>query len=643
MIEVLEKNKIPIAAVAGSSMGAYVGALWCAGYNAQQLIKLAEEIHSPRQFRKLSDLAFPPSKGIFWGLKARNHLRKSIGDIYFDALQRPLIVIAADLDTHRRVIGHKGRVIDAVHASCALPGFIVPVHYQGHRCIDGGVIEPIPICSLRKHVDVDYVIAVSTIPSGREIEACSAIKTPPPKKVFYAAHSPLVSSPSIFSLRATSSTLLTNPSRPHKSAWRMMPMPTQTSSSNPFPAKGIGTTTTTTSISLRLAVRLQKKRFQKFLNSFNPSAKIKRICLMTHPKNPWWESASADEIHHRQGLILHSFIKDRVLPFTAHYRELFRKHDLCADDFKSTEDLVKLPFTDKSQFTDAKDFVIVPEMQRLKRQWSTIKKVMRSGPARARQQLEQELRPIFMTSTTGRSADPVPFFYTQHDLNRLQASGHRLMQICQSQSDYRHINAFPFAPHLAFWQAHYAGLAYNTFTLSTGGGKTIGTDGNIRIITKINPDAIIAMPTFLYHLLQGATQESARWTKLKTLVLGGEKVPLGMRRKLRELCAQVGAESVQILSTYGFTEAKVAWSECPTPEGEESAGFHIYPDMGFVEVIDPETGRRVGENQAGEIVFTQLDARGTIVLRYRTGDLIEKGISYAPCPALWTYLPALSR
>jgi predicted acylesterase/phospholipase RssA len=44
------------------------------------------------------------------------------------------------------------------------------------------VIEPIPICSLRKHVDVDYVIAVSTIPSGREIEACSAIKTPPPKK-----------------------------------------------------------------------------------------------------------------------------------------------------------------------------------------------------------------------------------------------------------------------------------------------------------------------------------------------------------------------------------------------------------------------------------------------------------------------------
>ena len=211
-------------------MGAYVGALWCAVTMHSNLSNWRKKSIAPANFENFPTSHFHPSKGIFWGLKARNHLRKSIGDIHFAALQRPLIVIAADLDTHRRVIGHKGRVIDAVHAKPVPPGLIVPVHYQGHRCIDGGVIEPIPICSLRKHVDLDYVIAVSTIPSGREIEACSAIKTPPPKKVFYAAHSPLESSPSIFSLRATSSTLSTNPSRPHKSAWRMMPMPMQTSS-----------------------------------------------------------------------------------------------------------------------------------------------------------------------------------------------------------------------------------------------------------------------------------------------------------------------------------------------------------------------------------------------------------------------------
>jgi phenylacetate-coenzyme A ligase PaaK-like adenylate-forming protein len=95
------------------------------------------------------------------------------------------------------------------------------------------------------------------------------------------------------------------------------------------------------------------------------------------------------------------------------------------------------------------------------------------------------------------------------------------------------------------------------------------------------------------------------------------------------------------MSTYGFTEAKIAWSECPAPEGQVSGGFHIYPDMGFVEVIDPATGERVPDGQPGEIVFTQLDARGSIVLRYRTGDLIENGITYEPCPYCGRTCPRL--
>lgn len=359
------------------------------------------------------------------------------------------------------------------------------------------------------------------------------------------------------------------------------------------------------------------------------------------PQQNWWESASSDEIHHRQGKLLYRFLKDRVIPFTQHYRNSFSTAGLTAEDFKSTDDLVHAPFTNKQQFGVTRDFVVIPEPERLKKQWSSLKLVLRHGPKTAKRLLERELRPIFMTSTTGRSADPIPFFYTQYDLDRMEISGQRLMQICESKPEYRHVNAFPFAPHLAFWQAHYAGLGHNTFTLSTGGGKAIGTDGNIRIISKMNPDAIIAMPTFIYHLMQGATEEQADWSQLKTLVLGGEKVPLGMRRKLRELCAQVGAQQVEIMSTYGFTEAKVAWSECRPPLGEESSGFHIYPDMGFVEVIDPVTGHRVAEGQPGEIVFSQLDARGSVVMRYRTGDLIEKGISHSPCPHCGRTCPRL--
>ncbi|MFT4177809.1 MAG: AMP-binding protein [Luteolibacter sp.] len=355
----------------------------------------------------------------------------------------------------------------------------------------------------------------------------------------------------------------------------------------------------------------------------------------------WWENASQDEITHRQNTLLKRFLKDRVVPFTAYYRVLFEEHGLDPRDIQSTEDLQKLPFTSKTQMSQPRDFVIIPDEDRLKHQWSTLRLAITHGPTHAKQLLEKELRPIFLTSTTGRSAAPVPFLYTQHDIAHLTEGGRRLMELCRADASWRHINTFPFAPHLAFWQGHYASIGFNTFMLSTGGGKALGTEGNIRIINQIDPDTLIAMPTFLYHLLQKGSEEGARWKNLKRLVLGGEKVPAGMRRKLKALCAEMGATEVGIMSTYGFTEAKIAFTECMPPGDEPPSGFHLYPDMGFVEIIDPATGQRVPDGQPGEIVFTHLDSRGTVVLRYRTGDIIEKGITYEPCPHCGRTCPRL--
>ena len=355
----------------------------------------------------------------------------------------------------------------------------------------------------------------------------------------------------------------------------------------------------------------------------------------------WWESASHDEIHHRQNVLLRRFLRDRVVPFTAHYGKMFRELGLEAADIKGTDDLTRLPFTSKVDLVTPKDFVIIPDEAVLKHQWSTLKLAITHGPGGTKALLEKELRPIFLTSTTGRSAAPVPFLYSQHDIDRLTEGGVRLMRLCKSDPSWRHINAFPFAPHLAFWQAHYAGTGFGTFMLSSGGGKTMGTEGNVKLIDKIDPDAIIAMPTFLYHLLQEGAAKGSKWTKIKRLVLGGEKVPAGMRRKLKALCAEMGSKDVAIMSTYGFTEAKIAWTECMGPDGAEPSGFHVYPDMAFVEVIDPKTGERVPERTTGEIVVTPIDARGTVVLRYRTGDLIEGGITYEPCPCCGRTCPRL--
>jgi phenylacetate-coenzyme A ligase PaaK-like adenylate-forming protein len=63
--------------------------------------------------------------------------------------------------------------------------------------------------------------------------------------------------------------------------------------------------------------------------------------------------------------------------------------------------------------------------------------------------------------------------------------------------------------------------------------------------------------------------------------------------------------------------------------------------MGIVEVVDPESGEPVPDGTGGEIVWTPINSRGTVVLRYRTGDHIENGITWEPCPCCGRRMPRL--
>ncbi len=361
-----------------------------------------------------------------------------------------------------------------------------------------------------------------------------------------------------------------------------------------------------------------------------------------------WQRLPEATVRALQAERLHHWLRDTVLPFSAHYRELFRQSKLTAADFRSLDDLRRLPFTSKADLLNtpdnpqkARDFLLIPDRNVLSRRPSSILRALLHGREHVAQGFESEFRPIFLTSTTGRSADPVPFLYTNHDLANLQLAGERVFGVCGARREDKLLNMFPYAPHLAFWLAHYGSTAFGVFTASTGGGKVMGTEGQIRFLRKIRPDVLIGMPTFVYHVLHQAAEEGVRCENLRRIVLGGEKVPDGMRLKLRNLALELGAREIDVVTTYGFTEAKMAFAECPVPVDEPSSGYHLYPDLGVVEVVDPKTGEPVANGQPGEIVFTPLDSRGTVVLRYRTGDYIDGGLTYEACPHCGRQLPRL--
>jgi NTE family protein len=176
VLKVLEDHDIPIHAVSGCSMGAYVGALWASGMSADKMIHLAAEMRDKDSFKKFADPAVPPIKGLFYGHKLRDHLEKTIGNPKIEDLDRKFIAIAANLENYQRVVFTSGDLLEAVHASCAMPGIIVPVLVNGVRCVDGGVVDPVPVNVLKKYTNVDYIIAVSTTPSLDDLDSDEAVE-----------------------------------------------------------------------------------------------------------------------------------------------------------------------------------------------------------------------------------------------------------------------------------------------------------------------------------------------------------------------------------------------------------------------------------------------------------------------------------
>lgn len=168
VIQVLEKHGIEISEIAGTSIGAYVGAMWASGLDGKELEALASEMKTGRDLLTLVDPILPPRRGFVRGNKIERRLRHTLGDTTFEELKKPLSVVATELDGYRRVVFETGDVASAVRASLAIPGILEPAVRDGVAYMDGGVSDPLPVDVLLDK-PIDLVIAVSVIPSLAEL------------------------------------------------------------------------------------------------------------------------------------------------------------------------------------------------------------------------------------------------------------------------------------------------------------------------------------------------------------------------------------------------------------------------------------------------------------------------------------------
>jgi NTE family protein len=189
VLKVFEDAKIPVNMIAGTSLGALIGAQYASRPDASYWMDRVEiflrSFHSRRTrlefVRKLeepvsnghgffSDAAALIRKGYFWGVTAtksafigeeeyRNLIYPLIPDIAIEETTIPFSCVATDIRNGKRIAFTSGRLRTAVSASCALPGIFPPVEHNDMLLIDGGWVERVPVICARE-MGADIVIAV---------------------------------------------------------------------------------------------------------------------------------------------------------------------------------------------------------------------------------------------------------------------------------------------------------------------------------------------------------------------------------------------------------------------------------------------------------------------------------------------------
>lgn len=161
VLRVLEENNIPVDYIAGTSAGALVASGYAAGLSIEELTEVARKL----RWRDVGRVTIS-RLGIQSNARMAEFVRANIPVQRFEETRIPLAIVATDLHSGLAVIMTEGDIPFAVRASCALPGWYVPVtDSHGRQLVDGGLVANIPTAAARS-LGADIVIAVDVNSEG---------------------------------------------------------------------------------------------------------------------------------------------------------------------------------------------------------------------------------------------------------------------------------------------------------------------------------------------------------------------------------------------------------------------------------------------------------------------------------------------
>ena len=273
--------------------------------------------------------------------------------------------------------------------------------------------------------------------------------------------------------------------------------------------------------------------------------------------------------------------------YSPFYKEMFASINICADDIKTLKDLQKIPTTSKEHLQKKNDDFLCVSRDKI----------------------------IEYSSTSGTLGSPVTIALTENDLDRLAYNEYSSFTCAEGTS------SDIYQLMLTLDRQFMAGMAYYSGIRKMGAGIIRLGPGvpslQWETILRLQPTAIVAVPSFIIKLIQFANEHKIdiNKTSVKKAVCIGENIRntdfsfniLG--KKITDFW------DIKLYSTYASTEMQTAFTEC-----SEGAGGHIQPELIILEMLD-EHDQPVAAGQPGEVTITTLGVEGMPMLRYKTGDI----------------------
>src|SRR5262245_27241149 len=216
--------------------------------------------------------------------------------------------------------------------------------------------------------------------------------------------------------------------------------------------------------------------------------------------------------------------------------------------------------------------------------------------------------------TSGTTGQPMRWLDTPENWDWFKTCWRRMLTAQGISSRDKLMFPFSFGPFIGVWAAFEGAAAMGCLCLPAGG---MNTSARLRMMIDNRIDVVFCTPTYALRMAETAAQEGIdlAGSSVRALIVAGE--PGGaipeVRRKIET------AWGARLFDHHGMTEIGSVSYECqPAP-----SGVHINEAEFIAEVIDPSTGKEVGDGQQGELVLTNLGRIGSPLIRYRTGDLVR--------------------